>query len=391
MLDVVRGRAGATRAEVSAETGFSWASVSKIVDDLLVQGFLRDGVTARVGRSGPDPNVLAIEPSAGYFLGVEVGATFVKAHIIDFAFQIADSRIGTSSFQIDFGEAGIAVTRVLENINGVVAESLAQASSRNYDLLGIGFAWPGAVDRARGVFRFGPNVQFFSQLAITDILSPEQLRLFDDRSVVLDHDSACAAIAEKEVGGVGWTARTERDIAVLYVSTGVGLGLVLDGIVYRGARNAAGELGHIIVKEDGFRCGCGRVGCLETEISEVAILRKWRTRSSKTSTPRNSVQELVSLASEGNQKARELFVEFGEWLGEGLSYVVNLLNPELILISTPSFQGYDLYHPSLRGRLEDKAWRFGLESLRVEGSRLGAEGVSIGAAISAYHALQQTP
>jgi predicted NBD/HSP70 family sugar kinase len=223
-------------------------------------------------------------------------------------------------------------------------------------------------------------------LTLQDLLTPAQVNHLNGTSVVLDHDTACAAMAEKEIGAFGGAARSEQNMAVVYISTGVGLGVTVNDQVYRGSGNASGELGHVMVNPDGEKCGCGRIGCLETEIAVPALMRKWRRKNPHHQL--DTVEEIAELAFSGDQDARDLFVELGDWLGVGLSHVVNLLNPELVVIESPYFDAYELFYPTVRGKLEDSCWRFGLENLRFERTRLGSEGVALGAAISSYYALQ---
>ena len=163
------------------------------------------------------------------------------------------------------------------------------------------------------------------------------------------------------------------------VGTGVSAGSYINQGVVRGASNTAGEFGHIIVNQsDGRLCGCGKVGCLEAEASGVAMQAKWLERTGT----RAAVVEIAQMAMNGDEEALGLFKETGHWLGLGLSYIVNLMEPELITLYGGVSAAYDLFSESLNETLAKYAWP--LAQWKVERSMLGPEIVGLGAALMVY-------
>lgn len=398
VLDEVRAHRRATRAEITAASGLAWATVSKICDELREARLLRESGTHRTARSGPESALLEVEGSAGYFVGVEVGVEHVRTRVVDFAFDVQDVAVDCRNGAVDEQGPRATLEATLTNVTGVVSQVLREAGDRyGGPPLGLGFAWPGVVDSRRGRFRYSPYIEFQSELSASDLMRPLDADLLADAAVVLDHDSACVALAEKYLGGRERTARPEEHFAVVYRTTGLGLGLVVDGDVHRGANDAAGELGHLVVNLAGVKCACGRVGCLETETTDTALVDKYLgerhgwERSDEQATGRHArptVATLVATALEGDQRALDVLTDLGDWLGKGLGYVVNLFDPELIVVTMGDSGLYDLCYPRLRGKLEETCWRFGLENLRIERSRLGNGAAAIGAAIGAYRRVQ---
>lgn len=382
VVDAVRARGGASRAQVVADTGLPWASVSTITEDLVRRRVLAEatGDNARIGRAGRRSALLRLPGEVGSFLGVEVGASAIRVTQLDFNFRVRE-------LGIDPQPTGTDLAVVLTNIRAVMARALAAIPAER--LLGVGFAWPGSVDPTRGTARFAPNLPLASDLTLSDLLTAEQSERLRLKPVVITRASECTAVAEQAIGGADGHGRAERQIAVVTVGAAVGAGLILDGKLFHGRANAAGELGHIIVNEaSAHRCGCGRSGCLEQEIAEPALLRKARERLGLG--PEVTAEALAAAATAGDPGAQQLFHELGEWLGKGLACVVNLLNPDLIVIAGGIAGAYDLFYPALRETLDRRCWRYGLANLRIERSRLGLDDTAIGAAIGAYHRLRTT-
>ena len=177
----------------------------------------------------------------------------------------------------------------------------------------------------------------------------------------------------------------------LTLGTGIGGGLILDGVMCRGARGAAGELGHMVIDPRGHRCGCGRQGCLEAYVGTAEILRKGHRLLHRASTPlraavrqsggRLSPQLLSEAARDGDPGARRLWKEIGQALGIGLANVVNLLNPDRIVVGGGVANAWRWFAPTMRKVVRKEAIGISARSARIVRARLGNRAGIVGAAV----------
>jgi glucokinase len=247
----------------------------------------------------------------------------------------------------------------------------------------VGIGIPGLVD-ADGVMRSGANVAWRDApigARLTDALATE---------VVVENDCTAGAVGEWLAGA----ARGADDVVYLGVGTGIGGGFILAGHPYRGAHGFAGEVGHIIVEPGGERCGCGNVGCWETVASGSAITREGRR--AVTRHPHSLLAEMAAgdpvgvtgasvtrAAEAGDPAARGILAEVGTRLGEGIAGLVNVFDPELVVIGGGAAgAGEHLLGPA-RARFAIVAGTRGLADVPIVGSALGADSAVVGAALLA--------
>ncbi|MGI8550577.1 MAG: ROK family protein [Dehalococcoidia bacterium] len=223
---------------------------------------------------------------------------------------------------------------VIERMLDSLRKAVRSANVTIEDLNGLGVAAPGPVDWQTGHVLEPPNLPGWGDVPLGSILS-EQLGL----PVVLENDANAAALGEY-VSGAG---RGAKALIYITISTGIGGGLVFDGRLYRGVSGAAGEVGHMIIRPEGPLCGCGRHGCLEALSSGSAIGREGATALANGRAPllRRQIDDsgqpvsallVARAAGEGDEDAQQILHEAGVSLGIGLGNLVNLLNPDRIVI-----------------------------------------------------------
>jgi predicted NBD/HSP70 family sugar kinase len=186
-------------------------------------------------------------------------------------------------------------------------------------LLGVGVGLAGIIDSAAGVCRVSPH-NGWREVPFAKLLED---RL--DCLVYLDNNVNSLTLMEHLYGA----GQHVRDFLVVTIGRGVGMGIVAKGQVYRGACGGGGELGHIVIDPGGFVCNCGNRGCLETFVAEPWLIRRANMSGLKAATP----EDLLAAAEAGNQVALDVLEKAGALLGQTLANLVNLLNPELIIIS----------------------------------------------------------
>lgn len=324
----------------------------------------------RNGLVYKDKHGIWIDPEYGYLLGIDIGGTSAKSMLIDFSFKPL-----AGSFRSE--DRGHDIESFREGLGRALEGTMASANANR--LIGIGIAVPGTVDPRRGKVLFTPNIQFLSGLDAAELLPDRFSDKWSGLKIMLEHDCKAAVLAEKLAGGPRHSKRAEESVVSVTVGTGISAGSYINQAVVRGASYTAGEFGHVAVNPSfGRQCGCGKVGCLEAEASGAAMQAKWLERTGTKAT----VVEIAQMAMNGEEAAVALFRETGHWLGLGLSYIVNLMEPELITLYGGVSAAYDLFSESLNEALSKYAWP--LAQWKVERSMLGPEIVGLGAALVVY-------
>jgi predicted NBD/HSP70 family sugar kinase len=222
-----------------------------------------------------------------------------------------------------------AADRAGKVVRSMASEALQAAKIPWARVAAAGATVPGLVDQATGVCVLAPNLGW-RDVPLREALESE-LRV----PVVVNNITQASVVAEGQVGA----ARGVRSYVWLYVGSGVGSGIVLDGRLFRGQRGFSGEIGHCPVSEDGPMCGCGRRGCLETVASTMALVRAAEAAIAGNQTTRLSavkgpldIQAIVAAAGQGDAVASRILAGASEHLGRGISYLLNILNPEMIVL-----------------------------------------------------------
>jgi len=215
-------------------------------------------------------------------------------------------------------------------------------------LLGIGIGVPGIIDAQTGLVRESPNLPGFVDYPAGALIE-QRLKTV----VILENDANVAALGEKWLGA----AKDYSDVAMLTLGTGVGGGLVMGGVIWRGANGMAGEFGHTTVEPEGYPCGCGNRGCLEQYASATAVVRLAREAIASNgasalaraahSDPEFSAKSIYNLAIQGDEDARRIFRYVGRCLGIVLSAMVNSLNLPIYVIGGGVSSAWEAFSPSI--------------------------------------------
>lgn len=311
LLKLLRERGPASRTELAEWSGLSAAAVTRQVQDLIAEEFL---VEREVGLStgGRPPVLLDLDTTRRAVVGLKLMEDAVLSVLCDMKGTVLAS--GRSRLRSHDAR------RVLDQAARSVDELLRRNHLGRDQLVGVGVCIPGAVNWTTGVCRLSP---FFGwrDLHVADLLA--------DRvgvPVTVDNDVNALAVAESLFGA----GRTVRDFAVITLGRGVGAGIVSAGVVQRGATGSAGEFGHQVSDLDGLACECGKHGCLEAYCGEYAILT--RVARLGDDFARLSADQFVARARSGDPQLSPIYREAVVRLGAGIANLINLLNPELILL-----------------------------------------------------------
>src|SRR6185436_18030720 len=227
---------------------------------------------------------------------------------------------------------------------------------------------PGAVDSDKAVVVQAPNLPSLINFQLKAVL---QRRL--GWPVFLENDANAAAVGEMWLGA----ARGCTDVVSVTLGTGVGGGVILKGRLWRGSHGSAGEIGHTTVDPfSGLKCKCGNTGCLELFASATAIVRMARELGMKES----SAEEVYDAGRKGDKQALTVFTRFGMYLGIGLANLINLIDPQVIVITGGAVNGWDLFATEMYRQVEERAFRATAQQVKIARSECGDNAGLLGAA-----------
>ena len=309
-----------------------------------------------------------------YRIGVDVGGTNVKIALVDFEGKIIYSNTVPTRAEMGY-EAGV------NSIKQAIKDLMSETGADNSTIEAIGFGLPGQIDYKEGVVKNLPNIPGWVNIPIADIVSKEF-----GIPVKVDNDVRCAALAELNYGA----GKGTQNLICITVGTGIGSGLIINGKLVRGASNAAGEIGHIKLQMDnGPICGCGDRGCLEAFASGPAIVAMAEeyirggksTKYRELANPDITPYIVAEAAKQGDVVAKQIFETIGTYIGIGLSSVVNLLNPEKIVIGGGVADAGDLLFEPIKAALKKRSMPIQGAAVEVVHAELGNTAGVIGASL----------
>ncbi|MFG3288880.1 ROK family transcriptional regulator [Streptomyces sp. NPDC048179] len=311
-----------SRQELAAVTGLSLATVATLVGELLELRMITE-VGFEDSAGGRPRGLVAVNASGGALIGVDIAETYVHVELFDLGLNVLaraeeDMRPGEHRPQQVVGHAAAAVGSVV-----------AQAGVEGARVLGVGVSVPGQVDRDTGIAEYAPNWDWHD-VPLLDLLS-EHIAY----PLHLDNPLRACAVAEQWFGA----ARGRGDTVVVNLGTGVGAGLALGGGLHRGVSNSAGEWGHTTLVLDGRPCHCGNHGCVETYVGAPGIMLNLRELSPQSPLlhPEDQTATVDALArgvADGDPVAIRVVRDTARYIGAGVANLVNLLNPELVVLSS---------------------------------------------------------
>jgi N-acetylglucosamine repressor len=310
LIELVRRAGSISRAELARQSQLSAPTVSDIVDHLLKRGIVIETTTAP-SSGGRPPVLLSVDPKAGYVVGIKLRGDGITTVVCDLDAQVVSSE----EYYVPLvGDPAAAIDAIEQETRRALRDAAVPASK----VLGVGIGLSGVIETGPGICKYSHLLQWH------DVELAEPLRRRLGLPVWVENDVNALAVAEKWAGD----AHTARDFVTLSVGRGIGLAIVVDRSLYRGAHGASGEFGHMIVEPGGPKCECGRFGCLEAMVGEGALRRRVGERKGR----EISRDELLALVELGDNATLDIVDSAGRKLGLAVANVVTLLNPEMLII-----------------------------------------------------------
>ncbi|SHI61337.1 Sugar kinase of the NBD/HSP70 family, may contain an N-terminal HTH domain [Shimia gijangensis] len=328
LLAEIRRNKRIPRIDLAERTGISRATVTTITADLLKEGLIeevREDVTGKDNRRGRPKVDLKIRGAARHVVGIKVANKTISTVLHDFeGAQIADHDLALE-------KSVFGANELAEKLAEVIAGLVDKAGLDAEDISGVGVGIAGTVDALQGFVYWSPSL-VDRNLALGQVLK-DHLGV----PVFIDNDANLVAVAERSFG----LGQEHSDFIVVTIESGVGMGIVIGNELYRGNRGCGAEFGHTKVQLDGALCRCGQRGCLEAYVADYALLREATVAGGNPAD--DKVENLLGAARHGDPLAKSIVDRAGRMFAMGLSNIVNIFDPELIILSGEQMQSDHLY------------------------------------------------
>jgi glucokinase-like ROK family protein len=378
ILQYVRANGPLSRPQIADAIGLSRPTVAKLVDELVTEGLIHEiGLGQSTSSGGKRPGLVELNAGAAAVAAVALGEERIEVGMTDLAGHVLTRRVMPT-----LAEAGPA--DVIRRIVAALKETLSDfGRTSSVPVAGVGVGAPGVVHTATGVVGFSPNLPGWREIPLG-----EELARATGLSVTVETQYRAQTLGEVWFGhGQG-----VQNLIGLGTGVGIGAGVVLDGSVYRGPDDSAGEIGHTTIDPLGAQCHCGNLGCWEIYASTTALLRLvrdalWRGESSVLSGQLSgrledlTLEMVMDAAQSGDALARRYAIEeMGYRIGMGTANLVNVFNPELVvLFGAITALGEELLE-RIRTSVSSRALPEPGQRVRIVSSALGADAPLVGAA-----------
>ena len=353
-----------SRHELSQLTGLSAATVSNVTAELGEERLITEA--GQVESDGGRPRVLLrVDPAYGHVAGVDIGETGVKVELFD----LAMNRLATVDHPLPKApDPATAVEQVTSGLREVFA------GFEDASVLGVGIGVPGTVEQGEQVLVHAPTVGW-DAVPLVSLLQEAGVSL----PLFVDNGAKTQGQAEMWFGA----GRGARHAVIALLGSGVGAAVVTDGTTYRGSTSSAGEWGHTTIAYGGQQCRCGALGCLEAYIGAGGVLARYRKVRGKEVPGEDEQAQFAALleASSKSKTAARVLDETAGYLGAGIANLINLFNPERIVIG--GWAGLALGEqllPRIRSAAGEHALRHPFSQTSIQLGSLGLDAVATGAA-----------
>jgi predicted NBD/HSP70 family sugar kinase len=372
LIKLIREEGPLSRVDISERMNIPQPTITRITEELLRENLLRE-VGLGVSRGGRRPVLLEFNHTCYYSLGVEIGRSMVKVALTDLNGNLLSLRMKETR-KTD------SITIIIEDVKYIMEEILIETMVDRSLILGVGVGLPGPLNENENGLISPPNFYNEQDIPLRALLE-EALQF----PVIIDNDANVAALAEKWFGkGMGC-----NHFVYIIADVGIGSGIVINGELYRGQYGESGEIGHSTINLFGEQCSCGNYGCLETFASLPKVEENFKKKLKlspidernlhDTSIANLTFDDLLDALVNGSQIANQTLEETGQYLGVGISNLVNLIAPEMIIIGGKLSEGNSVLLNAVKATLQHRVLGSSGKNTPIVLSEF-KEGVILGAA-----------
>lgn len=383
VLSHLRDAGPRSRARIAADTGLNKATVSSLVAELIDRSLVGEGEVQRVGTVGRPGQTVQLAPKRVVGVGVEVNADFVDVTALDLTHQVVLARRSAADLRA-LGEQR-AIALVVQKLD----ESLSALAEQGSSVVGVTMAVPALVDSLRGRVALAPNLGWTGTALAEQV---DAALAHHGVHVQVDNDANLGAIAEHAVG----VGRDVDDLVYLAGEVGVGCGVIVGGALVRGASGFTGEIGHAPLNPRLDRCGCGRIGCWETQVGLGVLLAGCARGGDDPVLDTDAdidarLEVVLARAAAGDAATTATLERVGIALGLGASVLVNIVNPRALVLGGYFAALAPYLAPFVVHTLLERVVAPDAGGVEVRASSLGFTAASKGGAVVALQAVFADP
>ncbi|WP_371069099.1 ROK family protein [Sediminibacillus sp. JSM 1682029] len=358
VLETIKDHSPVSRAETANLTGLNKGTVSSLVSELLDEQLISESGPG-VSSGGRRPVMLLFNQLAGYSIGIDIGVNYLLGVLTDLQGNICDEK-RESYTDLTYEEIKVKLFDIIDYL-------IQAAPPSPYGIVGIGVGVPGTVSNT-GEILLAPNLEW-KNIHLQAVLERKY-----QVPVVIENEANAGAYGEKKFGA----GKDVDDIIYVSAGIGIGVGLILNGSLYKGNNGFSGELGHMTIEVDGKKCRCGNKGCWELYASEQALLSSASKLPDAHGQP--SLEHLSDLADEGDEQVIRLFEQIGDYLGVGLNNIINIFNPQQVIIGNRMASAKKWLRDPLINRMVNQTLWFQQKDLQIQFSELSTHSTALGVA-----------
>lgn len=370
-----------SRARIATDTGLNKATVSSLVAELAELGLARDGGVERGGAVGRPGQTVEVDGRV-CGLGAEINVDYIATLVLD----LRGEEVLYHRAPVDVPRRG--VQRTLDELAQMMRTTAGEARAAGREVAGITVAVPGLVETAPGVLRHAPNIGW-QEVPVADELAARLAGM--PGPIRVDNDANLSALAEYVMG----TSAGVADLVYLTGETGVGGGVIADGVLLRGTQGYGGEIGHLPIGDPTRPCGCGRFGCWETTVGLAALLHEVADPGDPVTDPSVDLEvrlaEIRRRAELGDGRTLRGLEAIGTGLGLGAAILVDLLNPRVIVLGGYFAVLSEFFLHAMETELDKRSVVPERGGCRIELSSLGFKAACRGGAHAALQAVLTDP
>lgn len=359
----------ATIAELCKETNLSVPKVTTLITELIAGGLVKD--FGKVGSTGGRrPNIYGLAPDSCFFLGVDVKHDHINIGLIDL-----QKKLIKISKDVPYHLQNTAES--LKELCELIKTFIKESAIAKDKILGLGLNLSGRINYATG---YSYSFFHFNEDPLSKLLEKEL-----DLKTFLENDSRAMAYGEFNCGVV----KEEKDVLFLNLDYGLGMGVMINNELYYGKSGFAGEIGHIPLFNNEIICHCGKKGCMETEASGRALIAMFKEKlqtGSSTSLNKGAddeiqMQDIIHAANNDDVLSIELIAKIGEKLGRGIALLINIYNPELVILGGALALTGEHLHLPIKSAVNKFSLSLVNSDTKLKLSKLGEEAGVIGACL----------
>ncbi|MDN3017123.1 ROK family protein [Paenibacillus sp. BSR1-1] len=351
VLQLIIEKEPISRADIAQVSGLHKATVSSLVNELLEEELIYESGPGE-SSGGRRPVILHFNKVAGFAIGIDIGVNYVLSVLTDLK--------GNILIEKNQPLAQTVYSEVMSTVKNMIQSLINEMPGSRYGIVGIGAGVPGIVNKEGSVL-LAPNLGWKNVQLKTDL--ENEFRV----PVMIENEANAGAVGEQQLGA----GQDYQNIIYISAGIGIGVGIILNKVLYQGRNGFSGEMGHMIIDLNGKLCSCGSRGCWEAYSSENALLEMAGKNT-------DSLEALIKRAENSDEAAKHLFGEIGNYLGFGINNIINTFNPDQVIIGNRLALAKEWMVQPIRTIIENHTLSHHQKELQLDFSKLGKYSTVLG-------------